>query len=363
MTPRGNTCCKFKVHSASGRILLWEEKSIKSKVAAIWHLGAFDFIDFINFIDFGMFWLNTKRIIRTGILSFWRNSFVSFSSILVVTITLFTIGSLMFTSVVLDSVLSDLKSKVDVNVYFTADAPEDGMAKLKQALEKMPEVAKVDYVSRKEALDEFKEKHHDDALTLQALEELGDNPLGARLNITAKDPSQYESIVKNVESQNALSSGPASSGIIDKVNYRQNKVVIDRLSEIIVTAKQLGFGLALALILISILITFNTIRLVIYMSREEIAVMQLVGANSMYVRGPFIVGGTIYGAVSALITMLLLWPMTVWFANHTTDFFGGVNLFSYYTQNFLEIFVVILGSGVVLGGISSYLAVRKYLKV
>ncbi len=310
-----------------------------------------------------MFWLNTKRIIRTGLLSFWRNSFVSFSSILVVTITLFTIGSLMFTSVILDSVLADLKSKVDVNVYFTTNAPEGEMLKLQSSLKKMPEVASVEYVSRDKALAEFKTKHQDDSLTLQALDELGDNPLGARLNISAKDPSQYESIVKNIENQNALSSGAGGTGIIDKVNYRQNKVVIDRLSQIISTAKQLGYSLAFTLILISILITLNTIRLVIYMSREEIAVMRLVGASGDYVRGPFIVGGMIYGAVSAVITMILFWPITVWLANRTTDFFGGINLFRYYTSNFFEIFIVIFGFGVAIGALSSYLAVRKYLQV
>ena len=297
-------------------------------------------------------------------LSFWRNSFVSLSSVLVMTITLLTIGSLMLTSVVLDSVLSDLKSKVDVNVYFTLSAPDEEMMKVQSTLQKMPEVASVEFVSREQALAEFKDKHKDDSLTLQALDELGDNPLGARLNIVAKDPSQYESIVKTLESESVLGAGASGeAGVIDKVNYRQNKVVIDRLSEIIASAKQLGFSVALALILVSILITFNTIRLVIYMSREEIAVMRLVGASSTYVRGPFIVGGMIYGAMSALISIFIFWPITWWLAQHTTDFFGGVNLFDYYVHNFFQIFIVIFGSGIIFGGISSFLAVRKYLKV
>jgi len=311
-----------------------------------------------------MFWLNTKRIVRTGFLSFWRNSFVSFSSILVVTITLFVIGSVIFTSVVLNSVIAELKSKVDVNVYFTLTAPESDVLKLKSSLEKMPEVAKVEYVTANQALAEFKDKHKDDSLTLQALDELDTNPLGARLNIIAKDPSQYGGIVKNLQDESALSAGASGeTSIIDKVNYQQNKEVIDRLTEIVASAKQLGYSLALVLILISLLITFNTIRLVIYMSREEIAIMRLVGASGMYVRGPFVIGGMLYGALSAVITILLFWPITVWLANHTTNFFGGVNLFDYYKANFLQIFSIMLLVGVALGAISSFLAVRKYLKV
>jgi cell division transport system permease protein len=266
-------------------------------------------------------------------------------------------------NVILDSVLSDLKSKVDVNVYFVMSAEEDEIMNVQATIQKMPEVASVSYVSREQALTEFKTKHKDDSLTLQALDELGDNPLGARLNIVAKDPSQYESIVKNLQSQSALSSGAAGTGIIDKVNYQQNKIVIDRLSEIVNGAKQLGYSLALILTLVSIIITFNTIRLVIYMSREEIAVMRLVGASGMYVRGPFVIGGMIYGAASALVTMLAFWPITVWLGKHTTEFFGGINLFQYYVGNFGFIFFVVFGTGIILGGVSSFLAVRKYLKV
>lgn len=308
-----------------------------------------------------MFWLSSKRIIRTGFLSFWRNSFVSLSSILVMTVTLFTIGSLVFTSVILESVLTDLKSKVDVNVYFIAPAPEDEIVKVKSSLEKMPEVLRVEYVTRDQAITDFKEKHKDDYLTLQALDELADNPLGARLNVIAKDPSQYESIVKSLEDKNALSQAGAS--IIDKVNYRQNKIVIDRLTRIIIGAKQVGFALAVVLMLISLLITFNTIRLVIYMSREEIAIMRLVGASNMYIRGPFVVGGIIYGFISALIAMAIFYPTTLWLGGTTTEFFGGVNLFEYYVKHFFEMFLLLIGTGAFLGAISSFLAVRKYLKV
>lgn len=296
-------------------------------------------------------------------MSFWRNSFVSLSSILVMTVTLFTIGSLVFTSVILESVLSDLKSKVDVNVYFVVSATDDDISKVRSDLQKMPEVATITYTTREEAIAEFKEKHKDDYLTLQALEELKDNPLGARLSIVAKDPSQYESIVKTLEDKTALSASGSGSSVIDKVNYRQNKVVIDRLTAIITGAKRLGAALAGAMIFISLLITFNTIRLVIYMSREEIAVMRLVGASNMYVRGPFVVGGMIYGLISALIAMALFYPVTLWLGGSTTDFFGGVNLFEYYVTHFFELFLLLLGTGSLLGAISSFLAVRKYLKV
>ncbi|MEI6843029.1 MAG: permease-like cell division protein FtsX [bacterium] len=309
-----------------------------------------------------MLWITTKRIIRSGFFSFWRNGFISLSSVLVMVVTLFVIGSTIFSGAILKSTLQALKDKVDINVYFASSASEDDINTIKQRLDQLPEVAPpVIYTSRDVALAEFKKRHENDNLTLQALDELGDNPLGATLNIRAKDPSQYESIATFLQSKSALSSDGTS--IIDKVNYSQNKDAIDRLTSIINSANKLGFVLTLLLIIISILITFNTIRLVIYMSRDEISVMRLVGASTGYIRGPFFVAGAIYGCISGIITLIIFYPVTLWLGSTTESFFVGLNLFHYYTANFGQIFLIVVGSGIAIGAISSYLAVRKYLKV
>lgn len=309
-----------------------------------------------------MFWTTIKRIIRTGFFSFWRNGFVSLSSILVMVVTLFVIGSTIFSGVILRSTLDAIKSKVDINVYFVRTATEDDILGLKSDLEKLPEVEPpVVYVSRDQALADFKARHANDQFTLQALDELNDNPLDATLNIKAKDPSQYQSIADFLNSKGVSSSDGTS--IIDKVNYYQNKDAIDRLTSIINSADRLGFILTILLIAISVLITFNTLRLVIYMSRDEIAVMRLVGASAGYIRGPFFVAGAVYGFVSALITLALFYPITLWLGRTTEQFFVGLNVFQYYTSNFGEIFLIIVLSGVAIGSISSFLAVRKYLKI
>jgi len=310
-----------------------------------------------------MFWVTARRILHTGVISFWRNSFVSLASVLVMTVTLFVIGMVIFVSVILNTTLEDIKNKVDVNVYFTIASPEVDILRVKGSLEELPEVASVEYISKEEALETFRERHKDDYLTLQALEELSYNPLGGRLNVLAKDPSQYESVVSFLEGKPELLSAANPNGIIEKVNYRQNKEVIDRLSRLIAGAERLGFAFAGVLILISLMITLNTIRLVIYMSREEIAVQRLVGASNFYIRGPFIVSGVLYGAVAAFLTMAIFYPVTLWFGGTTTAFFGGVNLFEYYVSNFFQILFVLAGLGVVLGALASFFAARKYLKV
>jgi len=306
-------------------------------------------------------WTATKRIIRSGFIGFFRNGFVSLASILVMTVTLFVIGALLFLGAIFNSSLQELKDKVDVNVYFVTSAPEESILSLKSSLEALPEVSKVTYITREQALANFQERHKNDQLTLQALEELSENPLGASLSIKAKETSQYEGIATFLQGGSAL--GTNGAPIIDKVNYFQNKTAIDKLSSIIDSANRVGLAITLILIIASVIITFNTIRLAIYTSRDEINVMRLVGASNMYVRGPFVFAGVLYGVIAALVTLLLFYPLALSLGPTTEKFFGSINIFSYYAENFVRIFIIIFFSGIVLGGVSSFLAVRKYLKV
>ncbi|KKQ19637.1 MAG: hypothetical protein US45_C0059G0015 [Candidatus Nomurabacteria bacterium GW2011_GWA1_37_20] len=299
-----------------------------------------------------------KRIIKAGFINFTRGGLVSFAAVLVVTITLSVITFIILLQTVLYFSLNVIKDKVDVTIYFTVDAPESKILLFKESLLKLPEVRDVSYTSATEALSLFRARHENDYPTIAALDEIGINPLGAYLNVKAKEISQYESIASFMKSDSGLVLGTTS--IIDKVNYYQNKLVIDRLNAIISGAQKLGFLITLILIIITIIITFNTIRLTIFIAKEEIGVMRLVGASKMRVRGPFMVEGVIYGIIATVITLILFWPATAWLGRNMTDFLG-LNVYDYYVSNFFQIFAIILLSGILFGVISSFLAVRKYL--
>jgi cell division transport system permease protein len=299
-----------------------------------------------------------KRIIRGGFQNFKRGGIVSWAAVLVVTITLSVVTLIILSQAVLHFSLGQIRNKVDVTIYFTVNAPEDKIMALKSSLEQLPEVASVDYTSADDALALFRNRHQSDYPTIQALDEIGTNPLGGYLNVKAKEVSQYGDIANYLQSDNALSLD--SGSIIDKVNYNQNKLVIDRLNSIITGGQELGFLITLLLVIISIIVTFNTIRLTIFISKEEIGVMRLVGASKMHVRGPFMIEGVIYGVIATIITMLLFWPATVWLGRNMTGFLG-INIYDYYVSSFFQIFAILLLSGILLGVVSSLLAVRKYL--
>jgi len=306
-------------------------------------------------------WLTTKRVAQYGIIGFIRNGFISLSAILILTITLFVMAALMITGSALTNVLKGLTDKVDVTVYLTTNATDDQTAQLKSLISALPQVSSVTYTSRDQALADFQLRHQNDQLTIQALQELGNNPLGASFDIHAKDPSQYESIAKYVSDEQATGQGLGT--IISKINFSQNKGAIDRLTNIIDTSRKLGATVAAIFAIASLLIAFNTIRLVIYTSRDEIGVMNLVGASRWYVRGPFMVSGVLYGIVAALLVTALLYPLTLWLGPASEKFLGSFNVFRYYSESFFQILLVTMGSGIMIGAVSSYLAVRRYLKM
>lgn len=307
-----------------------------------------------------MFWTDTKRIFKSGFVNFWRSGLVSMSAILVMTVALSMIGSTILMSAFLNSTLATIQDKIDINIYFNINTPEDEILAMKDSLELLPEVKEIVYISKEQALIDFRLRNENDQLTLQALDELDENPLRAVLNVKAKETSQYASVASFLENASALSVNNVN--IIDKVNYADNKAIINRLSKIINGVEKFSLLVTVTLILISIFITLNTLRLVIYISREEIGVMRLVGADNKYVRGPFVVQGIIYGVVSALLAIALFYPLTSWLKNSTNEFYGGIDLFQYYVTNFNQIFIILLISGITLGALSSFLAVSRYLK-
>lgn len=310
-----------------------------------------------------MFWTNVKRIAKQGFVTFWRNGVVSFTGVFVTTVTLFIIGAVIIANAFLASSLNELENKVDVNVYFITSAPEQEILLLKRKLEVLPEVASVEYLNRDQALANFIESNKGNALILQSIDELGDNPLGAVLNIKAHEPSQYASIVTyiNKQTENVLAAGNAS--IVDKVNYEDNQLIIDRLGALTNGVRKLGIFVGLILILMAAMVTASTVRLAIYNSRQEISVMRLVGANNSYIRGPFIIEGIMYGLLASILASVLLYPAAYWVTKTTSNFYGGINVVDYYTSNISEILLILIAAGVLLGMFSSLIAVRRYLKV
>ena len=306
-----------------------------------------------------MFSLNTKRIIKSGGQNFYRNTFVSLSAVLIMTITLIVFSTILFMSALLNQSLVEIKKKVDVNVYFVPVAEEVAVLDIKTKLEALPEVDRVEYVTKEQALENFKYRHRNEPDILEALFELEENPFGAILNIKAKEAEQYEGIATYLATNYPVG---LETSIIEDVNYNANKEIIQKLTDFINAGQKLGGVITILFVFLSIVITFNTIRLAMYISRDEIKVMKLVGASSSYISGPFIITGIMYGIASSVLTFILLIPATWWAGPITERFFNGINVREYYFSHFFQFFLIIFFSALLIGAVSSFIAVKKYLK-
>lgn len=277
------------------------------------------------------------------------------ATILVIALVLFVLGNLVFVGAFAGTVLNLLEEKIDISIYFLPDAPEENILLVKRDLEALPDVARVEYISREKALMDFREKHKANALIVEALEELGENPLEASLNIKARDPSKYASVSQFLLDKNYP--------IVDKINYFENQLVIDRLGAIVNTVRGTGAFLVVFLGFVAILVAFNTVRLAIYTMREEIGIMRLVGASRWFIRGPFLVSGVLYGSIAAVLTVLFFFPVAWLLSPKLSLLVSEFDLFNYLLANFWEFFGIMLGTGITLGVISSFIAIRRYLDV
>jgi cell division transport system permease protein len=300
-----------------------------------------------------------RRVFKSGFVGFWRSAYVSIASIFVLTVALFVIGATMFLDHLLSTSLSVLQSKVDINVYFVPDAPQEEIDRLLTSVKALPDVENVFFTSREDALEEYRQKNQDDEIAMQALEELGENPLGATIAIQARETSQYEQIARFLDEQKALAE--PQTPVIDTISYLDNKDSIDMLTKIINGVERASFIAMIVLLVAAVLITFNTIRLAIYTAREEIAIMRLVGAGNMFIRGPFMLQGIMYGFLAGLLAMAMFYPIFIWLGPRTAAFFE-VNLLNYYLQNFWHIGLILVGIGVLLGLVSSTFAIARYLR-
>lgn len=300
--------------------------------------------------------IKLKRIITYAWLSFKRNGWLSTATLLVMALTLFVIGGLLLVSVVANTILNDLENKIDISVLFKLKTPESAILSVRKEIEALRSVREVNYVSPEEALASFKGKHASDPAVLASLEELGEeNPLPATLNVKAVDPNDFGDIAKFLDDKNF----PA----VEKINYFENQKVIERLSSVVRGVRSVGVAVALILGFVAVLVAFNTVRLAIYTSREEINIMKLVGATNWYVRGPFMIEGILYGGISAMATSLLFFPLVWAVSSKVSVFLPSIDLMRYFAENFFEFFVVLFVVGIILGVGSSFLAIRRYLKI
>jgi cell division transport system permease protein len=294
------------------------------------------------------------KFLKSGWNYLLRQGFLSFATALVIFITVILGTVLIIGNGGVNFMTDKIKDKMDISVYFNEQVTRDKILEIREQVIKLPEVKKADYVSSEEAYVAFSEKHQNDTY-IQTLETLGSNPFLPALVIQANDPSQYNVISDYFKKEEFKE-------LIYEVNDYQRAFAIERLNDLANGMTRIVLVVTIFLSLIALIVTYNTLRLSIYSQKAEIDIMHLVGAKNSLVRGPFLVQGALCG-LSASILAFIVFLITLFILQYGfQDFFMGFNPFNYYISNILFIFLAQFLMGVGLGLISSYFAVRRYLK-
>lgn len=302
--------------------------------------------------------INTKRLINSGITDFFRNIWISVAATSMVAITLFIISTIMILYTLTFLSIQNSTDKVGVvTAYFNDRTTEDEMANVKTEIEALPGVTSVDFISRKEAADLFRQRHQNEPTLLETLNEFSstENPIPASLAVHAANLTDYQQLYDNLKSTRY-------APYFQKI--RDNQKVIDKLYNIIKFITSFGLLLAGVFILVTIMVTFNTIRLTIYNRREEVEIMRLVGATNWFIRWPFMIEGIMYALFATLFVSIVVY-ISLTLLSGTIENFLSISALGTSLRKalFWKILVTNLIASISLGFIASGIAMRKYLKI
>jgi cell division transport system permease protein len=304
-----------------------------------------------------MFILSIARVIKSSIQDVGRNIWLSVATITILVLALFSVNILLVVKVISTETIQAVKEKIDVSLYLKSDATDVQIANLQEKVSGLTQVNQVDYISKAEALETFRLEHKNDPEILEALVELGKNPLSPSLIVKPKDIDRYDELIESLVN--------IEDDIIESKNFDDHKAMITKINLISDKASQAGLFISSLFVIIMLLVVYNSIRVAIYTHKREIGIMKLVGASNWFIKAPYLVSSLIYTFIGILITVALFYPFLGFLQPYLSSFFDdyGFNLISFYNSNFFTIFGLEFLAAALINIFASLIAVGKYSKV
>ncbi len=284
--------------------------------------------------------------------SFRHNWVMSFAAILVVLVSILLVGGFLMIGHVVDQIASDIEEKVEIDVYLKDNAPKEDLYSLERKVKAIRDVEKVEFISKKEALEIFKKrnKNNKDLIT-----NIPGNPLPASYRVFPKDPQKIESIATKI---NEFSEKETA---IEEIKY--GREFVRKIFAVTKWLRLIMFVLIIFLIFASLALISNTIRLAIYARRKEISIMRLVGASNWFIRWPFLIEGVLQGLIGALLALGVLASVKYILQGKLEDqlswLMSALRISPVFYQNLM---LMLLVAGVTIGAAGSIIALRRYLK-
>ncbi len=296
------------------------------------------------------------RVVKQGLTNFLRNTWLSTAATAVMLVTLTIMLGSVIINLALSKEIDNIVKDITVSVYFKEGATENQRTGLNQDLLKQPNVRKVKYISKDEALRIFSEENKEQPELLDGLT-IAKNALPASFEVQVLDLGNINPIVELAESKKY-------ENFVEETSYDKNRE--ERIQRIASTQRFITTSSAIAggvFATISILIILNTIRMAIFTRGEEIRIMQLIGATNAFIRGPFLFEAALYGIVASVISLVLVYSALFTLSQEIDQYIDFSTVMSFFTGQWYVVVGGTLFIGVGIGVLSSLLAMTRYLKL
>ena len=273
--------------------------------------------------------ISLGRALKFSFQDIARNIWLSFVTVIILVLALFSVNLLIAVQVISSAAVDTVRDKIDISLYLRTEAAESDILALRGKIAALPNVREVTYISKQQALADFQKKHENNPDVIGALRELDTNPLSPSLAIHPQDPNKYDELINDLNH--------ISDPIIEARNFDDHKLLLQKIDTITSRISEAGFLVSLLFVLITLLFLYNTIRVAIYTHRQEIAIMRLVGASSLFIRAPFLISSVLYTLIGVIITTGLFYLFLSLLQPYLETFFLNYdfNIVSYFRANFV----------------------------
>lgn len=290
-----------------------------------------------------------KMFIIDALKSLKRNKTITFASIITVAATLFIFGVFLIVAQTINMGVESVESKVEIKAYLIDEITTQEQSNIETILQGVEGVKEITYESKEEAFDKFKERLGEDNAILAGFSE-DRNPLPNSFVVSLEEPEAAMRV------EEALS---GVRGVEDVGNERETVERIIGLAKIIRT---MGVVIFIILVLVSLFLISNTIKLTVYSRRREIGIMKFVGATDWFIRWPFLIEGMIMGLIGGIIAVgVVFFAYQLVYADITQSlFYAGLVKPSEVLNSFSWQFGL---TGIVIGALGSFIALKRFLDV
>lgn len=287
---------------------------------------------------------------KEGFRNLWSNRLMSFASVAVLLSCMIMIGSAFMLLVNIQSVIDNIEDKNVIMVYVAQDADEAAVTQLGDELKALKNVSHIEFVDKETAFKQEIEKLGTDATYFEGVE----NPLPDVYKVSVDMMENFDETSKEIEKLENVDS------------IRDDKDIATVLINIRSSVTYLSVGIIALLMLVSLFIISNTIRITMFSRRLEISIMKSVGATNGFIRWPFVIEGILLGVISAAVSLGAVWGIYELVKNSVADMLGGIMDIGSSLVPFTDYLLVILAAfliiGILSGVVGSMVSIQRYLK-